>query len=129
MVTELRDYDIQECSLMKNMADIRAFLVANHPTVSPMTLFLFEYDLDRLKTEVQDSNILVIFGLGPTNPFEASTRKIHRIIKFRVEFKNISNREHVHVINSIREFFKPGLSYKQWNSNGSDNIVDYTEVK
>jgi len=128
MVSAYRDYDVLECSLMWNMAEARKTLIASHPTTADMTLFLFEHDLRRMRDEVQDSSIIVIYGLGPTNPFELSTRKSYRIINFRVEFKNLKHREHVHVINALKEQFKPGLSYRVWNPNGSENIADYTEI-
>jgi len=128
MLSVYRDQNVLERSLMRNMIEARNAIAVSHPEVVAMTVFLFEDELQNLREEVQDTNILVIYGLGPSNPFESNPKKVRRIIKFRVEYKNLRNREHIHVINGLRETFKPGLSYKQWNPNGSNDFVDYTEL-
>jgi len=124
----MRDYDSWESSLLWHMQQIRSALLAARPDVSAMTLIILDSELDQFRQEVLDADILVKFSLGPTNPTFPHTSKDYRIIQFSVEYRGLKNREHCVVINTIYTQWQPGLSFRMWNTNGSDTFINYTET-
>ena len=87
-----------------------------------------QFELDQRLEELKDQKIIVTYDLGPINPFAPQTYKEDREIKMEVRYFRLRNDEHTFVVDALQQQFKPGLNMLMWDSHGSKDIADYTEV-
>jgi len=121
-------YSIWLDSLRWNMASFMKKLKLASSTTYSMTLTIPTHEFDRRIEELSEQKIIVTYNLLSVNSFEPKVSKEDRIIRIEVRFSRLDNDEQGKVVDVLQEHFVPGLNMLMWNSNGSSDIADYTEI-